>query len=109
MKLFSSNTFIVVLFTLMLSACGGDSDSLDNQTAEVEVSASLSSQLSSQIESVTGANVSIFQMPQSSDYESIPSDPNNQITEEKVILGKMLFHETAIATEGVHELSLIHI
>ena len=36
-------------------------------------------------------------LPLSSDYNSIPSDVNNPITEAKVALGKLLFHETGLA------------
>lgn len=43
-----------------------------------------------------------FVLPASDDFATIPQDPNNQITEEKVILGQMLFHETAISTDGVN-------
>ncbi|MGB5238299.1 MAG: cytochrome c peroxidase [Flavobacteriaceae bacterium] len=36
-------------------------------------------------------------MPRSSDYEAIPSDQNNPLTADKVLLGKFLFHETGLA------------
>lgn len=36
-------------------------------------------------------------LPLSSDYSAIPSDVNNPITEAKVALGKLLFHETGLA------------
>lgn len=36
-------------------------------------------------------------LPFSTDYNLIPSDVNNPITEAKVALGKLLFHETGIA------------
>lgn len=37
-----------------------------------------------------------FLLPRSSDYASIPQDPNNPITTEKVTLGRLLYHETAL-------------
>lgn len=40
-----------------------------------------------------------FIMPNSDDYESIPQDTKNPITAEKVALGKLLFHETALGTK----------
>ncbi|WP_205663332.1 cytochrome-c peroxidase [Alteromonas facilis] len=49
-----------------------------------------------------GQGLDAFILPESSDLASIPQDPNNPLTEEKVLLGQMLFHETAIATKGVH-------
>ena len=38
-----------------------------------------------------------FILPDSNDFQNIPQDENNPITKEKVELGKLLFHETAIA------------
>jgi cytochrome c peroxidase len=37
-----------------------------------------------------------FILPESSNLSSIPTDPKNPITPDKVKLGKMLFHETAL-------------
>ncbi len=39
--------------------------------------------------------LSFFVLPNESDYASIPQDPLNPITREKVILGQLLVHETA--------------
>ncbi|MEZ4702341.1 MAG: cytochrome c peroxidase [Rhodothermales bacterium] len=39
-----------------------------------------------------------FELPASDDYAAIPQDPANPITTAKVELGKLLFHETALAT-----------
>jgi len=41
-----------------------------------------------------------FELPTSDDYNNIPQDPLNPITRPKVELGKLLFHETALASEG---------
>ncbi len=43
-----------------------------------------------------------FILPPSNDFSQIPQDPNNPITEEKVLLGKLLFHETAIGLDAKH-------
>lgn len=48
------------------------------------------------------ASISFFELPASNDYSKIPQDPNNPITEDKVILGKLLFHETALAQNPKH-------
>ena len=45
-----------------------------------------------------GQGRSYFRLPTDGDLSSIPQDPNNRITREKVELGKMLFHETALGT-----------
>ena len=49
-----------------------------------------------------GLGLSAFMMPDSDDLDNIPQDPNNLLTPEKVELGKMLYHETALATQGVN-------
>jgi len=46
-----------------------------------------------------GAGLDYYKLPTSDNYAAIPQDPNNPITEEKVALGKVVFHETAFATE----------
>ncbi|QLG44618.1 cytochrome-c peroxidase [Costertonia aggregata] len=45
-------------------------------------------------------------LPNSDAYQKIPADPNNKITKEKVALGKLLFHETALATNPKQEESM---
>ncbi len=44
-----------------------------------------------------------FILPDSDDFDTIFQDPRNQLTPEKVELGKLLFHETALATAPAHE------
>ena len=48
-------------------------------------------------------NTDYFILPQSDDFSAIPHDPQNPITAAKVALGKMLFHETALAGGAMHE------
>ena len=51
------------------------------------------------LEEMGGADgLNYFVLPESDDYASIPQDPLNPITSYKVELGKLLFHETGIAT-----------
>ncbi len=45
-----------------------------------------------------GAGRGYYQLPTDGDLRSIPADPRNPITREKVELGKFLFHETALGT-----------
>ena len=42
-----------------------------------------------------GKDLSFFILPDSDDFSNIPQDPLNPITREKVVLGQLLFHETA--------------
>jgi cytochrome c peroxidase len=58
----------------------------------------LSQQLESFIKGNAGVkDLSSFILPDSNDYKSIPSDPKNILSIEKVRLGKFLFHETALS------------
>ena len=43
-----------------------------------------------------------YKLPDSDDFLSIPQDLNNPLSAEKVYLGKMLFHETALAINADH-------
>lgn len=47
-------------------------------------------------EASNGVGASFFTLPESGDYNSIPQDPLNPITQAKVDLGKLLLHETAM-------------
>ena len=42
-----------------------------------------------------------FAFPESDEFGSIPQDPSNPLTADKVELGALLFHETALATNPV--------
>jgi len=57
-----------------------------------------------------GGGPSYYRFPQSDELASIPQDPNNPLTTEKVKLGKLLFHEGKLAinpklTEGAFSYS----
>ena len=47
-------------------------------------------------------SISNFILPESNDFFSIPQDPANPLTTAKVELGRLLFHETALATRPRH-------
>ena len=46
-------------------------------------------------------SIDFYLLPDSDDFESIPQDPMNPITAEKVAVGKLIYHDPAFATEGV--------
>lgn len=48
-------------------------------------------------------DLSGWELPQSDNYDRIPADPQNPLSDAKVELGKMLFFETGIARNSVHE------
>ncbi len=66
--------------------------------------------LDSEIETLLNAasnneGKSFFTLPNSDDYENIPSDPKNPVTAEKVELGKLLYHETGLAIHPKNPIS----
>ena len=44
---------------------------------------------------------SFYLLPDSDDYDNIPQDPLNPLTDAKVEVGKLIYHDPAFATEGV--------
>lgn len=46
-----------------------------------------------------GVGVGYYELPSSDDLGSIPQDPNNPLTVEKIELGKFIYHETAFAVD----------
>ena len=81
---------------------GCNSDSNNEDVTPVEPP-TLSEQLVTQIEDSVEGGTEALLLPDPTDYESIPADPNNPITAEKVALGMMLFHETQMGTAGVND------
>ena len=47
-----------------------------------------------------------FVLPASDDFSSIPQDAQNPLSREKVALGKLLFHETGLALNPKHAISM---
>lgn len=73
---------------LLFASCSEDDytpiqENLDSELTEVLKNAS------------KGNGISYFILPDSDDFSNIPQDPKNPITQEKVLLGKLLMHETA--------------
>jgi len=90
--------------TLTLLSCAQDDYILlnsENQPEFVNKSNSgrptgLDRQILDKLNNVSnGEGVSFFILPESNNFANIPQDPLNPITQKKVELGKLLFHETA--------------
>lgn len=67
-------------------------------------------QMSTDPDIAEARDLSAMLQPASDDYASIPQDPNNPLTAEKVELGKLLFHESrlgisSVQSEGLHTYS----
>ena len=89
------NQILIALALLWaLSSC--KHDPIDGST-ETDI------QLLSNIKSIspTGSE-SYYILPDRTDFDNLPQDPNNPLTTEKVELGKMLFFETGMALDANH-------
>ncbi len=71
---------------LILSACKKDDESRDYD-----------GDLRDLLQTARSGNLATYQLPSSEDFAQIPQDPNNPLTEAKVALGKLLYHETGLA------------
>ena len=67
------------------------------KTDEVKINDdALSASLSKEISDIVNISKSSLILPASDDFSSIPQDPQNPLTADKVALGKLLFHETKL-------------
>ncbi len=79
----------ISLFLLLITGC--KHEPIDNRgVLDIELQQTLEI-------AADNKGISFFQQPESTDFANIPQDPQNPITAEKVALGKLLFHETALA------------
>ncbi len=74
--------------TLLFTACETDDDMMQSE---------LDQRLTAVLAAAAPEGKAAFLLPESNDYANIPQDPNNPISGIKVVLGKLLFHETGIA------------
>lgn len=88
MKSLRNLAFIIVGIMTVLVSCASDDDNY--------VSRPSLGVLESRIIELYGSKDALIQRL-STDHNVIPNDPNNPITQAKVVLGQMLFHETGIA------------
>ncbi len=85
------NLPILLSFIILLSSCTSD----DYISIETDVDRELKNRL---IDLSGYKGLPYFMLPQSTEYDKIPQDPQNPITREKVALGQLLLHETALGT-----------
>lgn len=86
-NLLSSGLILFVLFT----SCNSNNDTYQKVINQLE--------LEDRIIELYGSKTALIQ-PLETDYLSIPNDINNPITASKVELGKLLYHETIIASSA---------
>ena len=89
------NKYTIGVFSLILILIGCSSDELTNP---LDVDLRKAVRLAS-----PDGTLDHFVIPSSIDFSVIPTDPNNPLTELKVELGRMLFYETGLALEPLHE------
>ncbi len=84
-------TLIAALTVILtFSACKKDDP--------IEETPSIDQELTEALEDISmSGGLAFFQLPAAEDYDQIPQDPANPLTEAKVELGKLLYHETGIA------------
>ncbi len=87
-----SPVFLAVVF-LALAACARYGE--QGGSLRVNLGADLAATLTRASE---GVGSGFYLLPASGDYDNIPQDPRNALTPARVELGKLLFHETALAT-----------
>lgn len=73
-----------------------------DQTASQDDAADLDQTLVALITIDGQRGLSNFILPESDDFAALPQDPANPLTPDKVALGKLLFHETALGTNPRH-------
>jgi len=81
----TKNTILALATVFAFAAC--QKDNLSQERDE------LNAQLDEIINLASPDGKSAFRLPSSDDYASIPQDPKNPITAEKVELGRMLYHD----------------
>lgn len=84
-----------ITYALLLSFIGLLSCSDDNEKEKIDEELQEAILLAS-----NGNGIDFFKIPNSNDFASIPQDPNNELTPEKIELGKNLYHESVFGTEG---------
>lgn len=84
----------LICIVLVLVGCSEDKDDFSN-TIDQELISVLT-------EHAPDNSLEYYILPASDHLSSIPQDENNMLTESKVELGKLLFHETGIALSPKH-------
>ncbi|MFT4594380.1 MAG: cytochrome c peroxidase [Bacteroidia bacterium] len=95
-----NSVFIIFisLFFVTQTGCKEDLEQPDNATEPEVIDVALEQAL---LDASNGVGTAFYKLP--TRLEDIPQDPNNPLTAAKVELGKLLFHETGLATNPKKE------
>lgn len=97
MKTVNLRKLVFLALISVIVSCQSDNDYQNVPVAD--------SQLESQIIELYGSKNALL-LPHASDLSNIPYDPNNPISEAKVLLGSFLYHETGLASQAMYEESM---
>lgn len=104
----SLRVFCIGLVCTVLFACSDgvqvsgtpDAETLVDSEQPTAMQRQLSVALQQAIESRYVNGIQALLLPESDDFNQIPQDPKNPLSTDKVALGKLLFHDTALAMAG---------
>ena len=86
----------VFAIPVLLGSCQSDDEAATTTVSPVD------QQLTEALrEAAPTQRTDYFALPASDDYARIPHDPRNPLTAEKVALGRLLYHETALAVNAL--------
>ena len=91
------------LYTLGLLAAGllaGCAEDDGGGGAEAAGDPALDERLREAIAAAGAGDPDSYRLPASTELDALPQDPRNPLTAEKVALGQLLFHETALGIDG---------
>jgi cytochrome c peroxidase len=86
--------FALIAFTVVHSSCQDDITDNHNQAEPDELDVALEDAL---LNASNGEGLAFYRLP--TNLNDIPADPMNPLTTAKVELGKLLYHETGLATK----------
>ena len=91
----SSRLSILIIFSCLILSCTKD---------QMPLNFEYENQLKDKIaQKSPDKTLEYYILPDGSDLSQIPQDPKNPLSSVKVELGKLLFHETALAQDAVYE------
>ncbi|MFM9874367.1 MAG: cytochrome-c peroxidase [Fimbriimonadaceae bacterium] len=86
---------LAVSIAIFAVGCGGGSSAITSVQLPPDASQS-DIDLFTRLADLHPQGANAFILPESDDFSRIPQDPKNPLTHEKVALGRLLFHETAL-------------
>ena len=108
------NKVLLLSSSIFLSACGqGGIEIAEEPIGIVPVTPSALEVSISSLKDVMSAtspsgSYEGYILPESDDFFNIPQDPSNQITAEKVALGKLLYHETGMTSTETNKTDMVN-